>query len=180
MTGPSGRLRGVLPVPLRALGSKGWVPWRWIQERHTTLDTESLVALFRAYRYLDENLDLDRLTGLPLRSGDKACRRCGVCCVRLVPEHVPRDLFRRWERDGIITCRFLLPEISSKWLVVGYSGWHFTGHRLKMCPLLIKHLPDRTLFCSVYHLGPGRRPPACEGFRANHPHCEVSQRPLVP
>jgi hypothetical protein len=82
-------------------------------------------------------------------------------------------------REGIVTSRFLVANRNIHGTILGYTGWYFSGRRLKMCPLLVKHLPDRTLFCSVYHLGPGYRPPACEAFRANYPHCEVSQRPLV-
>jgi hypothetical protein len=52
--------------------------------------------------------------------------------------------------------------------------------RLKMCPLLLHNHATGNNFCAVYHFGPGHRPPGCEGFRPNWPHCEVSQRPLVP
>jgi hypothetical protein len=52
--------------------------------------------------------------------------------------------------------------------------------RLKMCPLLLRDPTTGSKFCVVYHFGQGHRPPACEGFRSNWPHCEVSQRPLVP
>ena len=180
MTGPAERLRGILPRPLGALGRKGWVPWRWIQKRHTTLDTESLVALFKAYRFLNEKIDLDLLALGSLPSGDVNCQRCGCCCAQLAPEPVRSDMFANWMREGVVTSRFLVPERNSKGSILGYTGWYFAGRRLKMCPLLLKHLPDRTLFCGIYHLGPGYRPPACEGFRANYPHCEVSQRPLVP
>jgi hypothetical protein len=49
-----------------------------------------------------------------------------------------------------------------------------------MCPLLLRDPATGNNFCIVYHFGPGHRPPGCEGFRPNWPHCEVSQRPLVP
>ena len=61
-----------------------------------------------------------------------------------------------------------------------YAGWFMGDIRLRQCPLLLYCSENDTHFCVVYHLGRGQRPEACETFRANPPHCEVSQRPLVP
>jgi hypothetical protein len=61
-----------------------------------------------------------------------------------------------------------------------YTGWFYEGIRLRICPLLLRDPSNGDNFCAVYHLGSGHRPPSCEGFRPNWPHCEVCQRPLVP
>lgn len=162
-------------------GGLSWVPWRWVNFRYGSAVGKELNSMLKAYLLLHEILDLDSVAGQTrLRCEEDACRRCGRCCAELTPDPVTRDTFRSWKEKGNPIYLFYGPVRAGPLAGRFYSGWYCEGVRLRMCPLMLRHRADGDMFCAVYHLGPGHRPPACEEFRANWPHCEVSQRPLVP
>ncbi len=157
------------------------LPWIWIGKRYPSANEEELAALFEAYRTLHSLLDIEEIrTRVPPREEGEACRRCGQCCAELLPDPVSTETITRWISSGNPAHMFHVPLAEGPRAGRFHTGWAFRGTRLRMCPLLHRDPETGNRFCAVYHLGPGHRPPGCEGFRANWPHCEVSQRPLVP
>ena len=180
----NGTLRTSGKAPLRAIrypGDPPWLPWRWIRTLHEPGCAQGLPALFKAYRRVHSVLDVEKITSTILpRSDEEACRRCGQCCAQLLPEPVCKETFNRWKCSDNPVHLFHDPVTEGPRAGRSYTGWFHEGARLRICPLLLRDPATGDKFCVVYHLGPGQRPPACEGFKPNWPHCEVSQRPLVP
>ena len=136
-------------------------------------------ALFRAYQRVTESVDLDRIGDSLGEWEPDRCNRCGTCCATLNPGPMPDIRYREWSSAENPIRDFLKvvarPRANEAW----YMGWFMGDIRLRMCPLLYYCNENDAHFCAVYHFGSGQRPEACETFRANPPHCEVSQRPLV-
>ena len=168
-------------VGLRRPGGLPWIPWRWIRKRYSPGASEELASLFGAYHYIQSILDLEKITSkIPPRSGNDACHRCGQCCAELLPEPISDERMLRWIDAGNPAHMFHAPITEGPRAGRFYTGWYYQGVRLKMCPLLLRDPATGDKYCVVYHMGPGHRPPDCEGFKPNWPHCEVSQRPLGP
>lgn len=178
------RSGGSGPSPLKGLrwpGDLSWVPWNWVRKSYPPGAWREMAPLFDAYRRLHLTLDIEEIRShLVPRRKDHTCRRCGQCCAELIPEPVSDDRILSWVRSGNPVHLFHAPINEGPRAGRFHTGWYYKGTRLRMCPLLLRDRETGDKFCSVYHLGPGGRPPGCEGFRANWPHCEVSQRPLVP
>ena len=176
-TGP-----GSIPIRgIRRPGGLHWIPWRWIRRRYSPGAWQEMATLFNAYHYLHSNMDIEKIRSkIPSRSRGDACRRCGQCCAELLPEPVSDEKIHYWISAGNPAHVFHAPITEGPMAGRFHTGWYHNGVRLKMCPLLFSDPVTGSRFCIVYHLGPGHRPPNCEGFRPNWPHCEVSQRPLVP
>ncbi len=172
------------PAPLRGLRRPGglpWIPWRWIRRRYSPGAWKELATLFSAYQRIHSVIDIEEIRSkIPPRQVDDACRRCGECCAQLLPEPVSDERILRWADAGNPAHMFHAPITEGPRAGKFHTGWYHNGVRLKICPLLLRDSATGDKFCVVYHFGPGHRPPACEGFRPNWPHCEVSQRPLVP
>jgi len=166
---------------IRRPGGLPWIPWSWIRRRYTPVVWRELTHLFNAYHFLHSTMDIEKVSSrLPPRKLKDPCRRCGQCCAQLIPEPVTSEKIGKWEEEGNPVHLFhgLITEGPRAGRF--YTGWFYNGARLRMCPLLFRDPESGSSFCALYHLGPGQRPPACEGYRPNWPHCEVSQRPLVP
>ena len=179
-----GTWKGTGSVPTRGIHKPGglpWIPWRWIRKRYSPGAWDELTTLFNAYHLIHSILNIDEINSkVPPRQMDDSCRRCGHCCAQLIPEPVCDETILRWAKAGNPTHLFYAPITEGPWAGRFHIGWHYQGVRLKMCPLLLRDPATGDKYCIVYHLGPGHRPPGCEGFKPNWPHCEVSQRPLVP
>ena len=177
-------LTGSSPAPIRSILNPGglpWIPWRWIRRRYSPGAWEELAALFNAYHRLNSIMDIEKIRSkIPPRTKDDPCRRCGRCCVELLPEPISDERILNWADAGNPAHMFHAPITEGPRAGRFHTGWYHNGVRLKMCPLLLHNHATGNNFCAVYHFGPGHRPPGCEGFRPNWPHCEVSQRPLVP
>lgn len=175
---------GPLSVPMRAIRRPGglpWIPFRWIRRMYPPGAWEDLKNIFAAYWYLHSILDIEGIaSSIQSRTEDDPCRRCGRCCAELLPEPVDNDRMLFWMDAGNPVHVFHAPITEGPRADRFHTGWYYNGARLRMCPLLLRNPATGNKFCSVYHFGPGHRPPGCEGFRPNWPHCEVSQRPLVP
>ena len=168
-------------VGLRRPGGLPWIPWRWIRTRYSPGAWDEIKNLFNAYHCIHSSLNIEEISfTIPPRQKSDGCRRCGKCCAQLLPEPVPYATILYWAEVGNPAHLFHAPITEGPRAGRFYTGWHYQGVRLKMCPLLLRNPATGEKYCVVYHLGPGHRPPACEGFRPNWPHCEVSQRPLVP
>lgn len=158
-----------------------WIPWRWVQRLYPPGNSQDYAALFKAYHRVRSILDIKEIiTRLPPQRQGDACRRCGQCCALLLPEPVTDRKMYHWMRSDSPVHLFYSLITSGPRAGRFYTGWYYEGVRLKMCPLLFRDPFTGNDFCAIYHLGPGQRPPGCEGFKPNWPHCEVSQRPLVP
>jgi len=170
--------------PLRGIRKPGglpWIPWRWIRRQYSTGAWKEMVALFNAYHHIHSILDIEKIRSqVPPRTRDDACRRCGQCCAQLLPEPISNEKILHWKEAGNPAHIFHAPITEGPRAGRFSTGWYFNNVRLKMCPLLLRDSVTGDRFCAVYHFGPGHRPPGCEGFKPNWPHCEVSQRPLVP
>jgi hypothetical protein len=171
-------------LPLRGIQRPGglpWIPWRWIRRRYSPGSWAELGALFGAYQRIHSILDIDSIrSDIPPRRETDPCRRCGECCAQLLPEPVPDFEVLSWAAAKNPAHLFHAPITEGPRAGRFHTGWYHNGVRLRMCPLLLRDPASGDKFCVVYHFGPGHRPPGCEGFRPNWPHCEVSQRPLVP
>jgi hypothetical protein len=166
---------------IRRPGGLPWLPWRWIRKSYPPGACDGLKALFDAYRCLHTHLDIDGIRSrITARDKEERCHRCGQCCAELIPEPVSDEKILFWMDAGNPIHMFHAQITEGPRAGRFYSGWYHNGERLRMCPMLLSDPVTGNNFCVVYHLGPGHRPPGCEGFRANWPHCEVSQRPLVP
>ncbi len=172
------------PGPLKGLHKPGglpWVPWSWIRRRYSSGAWGNLATLFNAYHRIQSIVDIEEvISTIPPRAWNDACRRCGQCCAELLPEPVPDETILHWVDAGNPAHMFHAPITEGPRAGRFHTGWYHNGVRLNMCPLLLRDPATGNKFCVVYHFGPGHRPPGCEGFRPNWPHCEVSQRPLVP
>ena len=177
-------LNGHAPMPPRGFRKPGglpWIPWRWIRKRYSPGAWEELVTLFNAYHCIHSSVDIEKIRSrIPPRTDDDPCRRCGQCCAELLPEPISAEMILSWNDAGNPASMFHAPITEGPRAGRFYSGWYHNGVRLRMCPLLLRDPTTGDKFCIAYHFGPGHRPPGCEGFRPNWPHCEVSQRPLVP
>jgi len=173
---------GSVPISgLRRPGGLPWIPWKWIRRRHSPEAWKELATLFSAYHCLQSCVDIEEARSkIPPRNKSDPCRRCGKCCAELIPEPISNEKFLNWVDTGNPAHWFHAPITEGPRAGRFYTGWYHNGERLRMCPLLLRDHATGDKFCIVYHLGPGHRPPGCEGFRPNWPHCEVSQRPLVP
>ncbi len=172
------------PIPMRGLSRPGgipWIPWRWIRKCYPPGAWRELTSLFSAYHFIHTILEIEEIRSrLQPRNPEDACRRCGECCAQLIPEPVSVEKIHEWSEAGNPIHLFHAPITEGPRAGRFYTGWYYNGARLRMCPLLLRDPVSGGNFCVVYHLGSGQRPPGCEGFRPNWPHCEVSQRPLVP
>jgi hypothetical protein len=172
--------QAALPAELRGLSRQKWVPWGWIRRSYTPGAPKPLVSLFEAYRELVSSKDPANLIPVPAAGSEDKCIRCGKCCALLNPAMTDQDRFDNWRTSGNPITGFVKEMARENARRSWYAGWFSGPARLRLCPLLL-YCPDtQSHFCAVYHLGEGQRPEACEGFKANPPHCEVSQRPLVP
>ncbi len=169
----------VLPRRVGSVARSRWIPWSWILERHFASSMEPLLALFGAYRFIDSRIDLKRLSSLAETPGPTTCRRCGSCCAELNPGPFETWEYDFWTRHDSLIRYFVQPVDNGQGNCQRYEGWYYDGVRLRMCPLLFTNGSKSMAFCSTYHQGPGHRPEACEQFRPNYPHCEISQMPLV-
>ena len=180
ITGSIRDYRLVLPEGLRDVSRCRWIPWTWIRRNYSNSATGPLVILFDAYQMVSALSDMDVLLQGAFGETADMCKRCGTCCAVLNPGFIDQERYRSWNHSGTLTGRFFQesprPGASGSW----YAGWYHNGIRLRMCPLLYYCPEHDSHWCAVYHLGPGHRPEACETFHPNPPHCEVSQRPLVP
>ena len=174
------KYRSALPKELRGVSRLPWIPWEWVQRNYTASAPKPMSALFRAYQRVATSVDLDAIGATSGEPENPKCRRCGTCCATLNPGLTENRRYQGWVTKGNPIGDFLKavarPSAREAW----YAGWFMDDIRLRMCPLLFYCSETDAHFCVVYHLGPGQRPEACETFRANPPHCEVSQRPLVP
>lgn len=158
-----------------------WIPWGWIRRRYSPGAGEELATLFNAYHCIHLIMDIEEIRSkVPPWTKDDPCRRCGQCCAELLPEPISDEMILHWMWAGNPAHMFHAPITEGPRAGRFHAGWYHNGVRLKMCPLLLRDPATGNKFCVVYHLGPGHRPPGCEGFKPNWPHCEVSQRPLVP
>ncbi len=162
------------------MSRKSWIPWPWIQRLHSAHHTEALTALFSAYQNISSTIDIEGLASDSNMDQESSCIRCGACCAELNPGPKREEKYNKWKSQGIMAHMFYREIPKPKVNVTQYTGWFFGSVKLRMCPLLFMSADGQGFFCSVYHQGPGHRPVTCENFKANPPHCEVSQRPLVP
>ncbi|NOY86116.1 MAG: hypothetical protein GXP52_02300 [Deltaproteobacteria bacterium] len=169
----------VLPKRMGSVARSRWIPWAWILECHSASSMGPLFALFEAYRFIDSKVDLKRLSSLAGFPGPTNCRRCGSCCAELNPGPFEAHEYNFWTRYDSLTRYFVQPAGNEQRNHQRYEGWYYEGVRLRMCPMFFSNGSKSSVFCSIYHCGSGYRPEACERFRPNYPHCEISQRPLV-
>jgi len=172
------------PAPVRGIrrtGELSWIPWKWVRKSYPPGAWREMAPLFDAYRCIYLALDIEGIRSrVRPRQKNDACRRCGQCCAQLLPEPVSDDRILSWVDAGNPAHLFHAPITEGPCSGRFHTGWYHNGVRLRMCPLLLRDPDTGDKFCAVYHFGPGQRPPGCEGFKPNWPHCEVSQRPLVP
>ena len=169
----------VLPGRTGSVARSRWIPWTWILERHSASSLEPLLALFEAYRFINSKVDLGRLAALADPGGKTPCRRCGYCCAELNPGPFEAHEYDFWTAHNSLPRYFVQPAVDAPLNGRRFEGWYYEGVHLRMCPMLFSNGSKSMAFCSTYHRGTGHRPEACERFRPNFPHCEISQRPLV-
>jgi hypothetical protein len=173
---------GLMPMgSFQRPGGLPWIPWRWIRKRYSPGAWKELTHLFNAYNLIHSRINIEGIRSeLPACNIEDPCRRCGQCCAQLIPDPVPVETVHGWAEKGNPVHLFLAPVTEGPRAGRFYTGWYHNGARLRMCPLLLRDPESGSNFCALYHLGPGYRPQACEEYKPNWPHCEVSQRPLVP
>ncbi|MDF1537098.1 MAG: hypothetical protein P1S46_11490 [bacterium] len=174
------KYRSALPEELRGISHLPWIPWRWVRRNYSAGAPRPMSALFRAYQRVAASVDLDSIGIITGDNENDRCRRCGMCCATLNPGLTEHLRYQEWIAAGNPIGSFIKMVARQNASEAWYAGWFMGEFRLRMCPLLFYCGDSDAHFCAVYHFGPGQRPEACENFRPNPPHCEVSQRPLVP
>lgn len=172
-------LSEVLPDHLTGLLSADWIPWALVQQRHGDLPNDPVIALFSAYDHLmNRSFPVNDLAASVIPPDFSGCLRCGTCCTFMRPGAVSAATHRKWEKKGTLVSEFYGPV--GKGRNPRHSCWFYGEIRLRICPLLLQNKKDGKPFCSVHHLGPGHRPPACARFQPNPPLCTTGQVLLVP
>jgi hypothetical protein len=168
------KLGRTLPPDLAYLVTAEWVPWEQLRLRHQGDQDRKLVALFKAYQHIHLRLPVTQLSETPIPAGSERCRMCGTCCSTMRPGVVSARTFRTW--DGKLVADFF--HTAGRGVYPTYICWVFAGERLRMCPLLLYNVASEKPFCSVHHLGPSQRHPACSTYRANPPLCRATAMSL--
>lgn len=165
-----------LPPALAQLAEAEWVPWEQVRLRHQGEQGRELPALFEAYQHIHSRLPVVELSKTPIPSGSGKCRMCGACCSTMRPGRVSTRTYSGWERDGKLIADFFYT--AGRGEHPTYICWVFAGECLRMCPLLLYNVASEKPFCSVHHLGPDQRHPACSTYRANPPICRATAMSL--
>ena len=164
-------LTGMLPDHLGGLVSMEWIPWKWIENRHSDLPAKELMALFEAYSLVADTIPVDSLASRTFPEDPEGCQRCGYCCTCLRPGIVSFETFRMWWEQDALAAKFYRPV--GRWRNSRYKCWYYQGVRLRICPLLFRSARDGKTFCSIHHLGDHFRPPVCVRHRTCPPECSV-------
>jgi len=164
-------LTEVLPDHLCDLVSKEWIPWKWVENRHSDLPEKEITALFEAYNYLSRTFPIDSLASHVFPENPHGCARCGYCCTCLRPGLVSSKTIHKWREQDGLAAEFYRPV--GRWQNSRYKCWYHRDVRLRICPLLFRNIRDGKTFCSIYHLGDDYRPPACVRHRACPLECSI-------
>jgi len=169
-------IRGKLPAHLEHLLYAQWIPLPLVRSRHSELHLDPLIALFCAYEHIGNKLPVKELINKEILEDSGGCQRCGSCCIYMRPGTISAMTFRKWSANKCIISDFF--RTMDKGEYPSYSCWFFNDVKLRMCPILLWNVQDSKTFCSIHHMGPDNRHPACSGFRANPPLCDASARSL--
>jgi hypothetical protein len=151
-----------------------WIPWNWVESRHSDLPEEKITALFEAYHYLSNTLPINFLASRAFPADSNGCARCGYCCTCLRPGLVSSETIRKWREQDGLAAEFYKPV--GRWRNSRYNCWYHGDVRLRICPLLFRNVRDGRTFCSIHHLGDRFRPPACVRYRSCPPDCRQTRR----
>lgn len=167
-------LKRILPHRLHEILDWDFIPLRHIEDRHRDLSAKHLTALFEAYHFISQNLDLEFLSSAEIPRDSWGCTRCGFCCTYMRPGPATDSTYRKWEEAGSPLIWFFSPQGASTRNPL-YRCWYFNGVRLRMCPLMFTNRKDLRTFCSIYAMGDDLRPSACSRYIPRHETC--TQRP---
>ena len=170
------KLGQILTPDLAYLVASEWVPLEQVRLRHQGEHGGELIALFKAYKHIHSRLQVIELSETPIPVGSDRCRMCGTCCSIMRPGPVSARTFRAWDGEGKLIADFFYT--AGRGEHPTYICWIWGGECLRMCPLLLHNVASEKPFCSVYHLGPDQRHPACSTYRANPPLCRATAMSL--